>query len=105
MEIVDVEVEKVSSTGTDEIVVRNEREEKPVPLISNGMNYSELPQHYIRPPIERPRLDEVVFSLESIPVLDVQGLVFESTRPQLIRQIGSACAEYGFFQVFAFLFL
>jgi len=99
MEIVDVEVEKVSSTGTDEIVVRNEREEKPVPLISNGMNYSELPQHYIRPPIERPRLDEVVFSLESIPVVDVQGLQCDSSRPEVIRQIGRACADYGFFRI------
>jgi hypothetical protein len=105
MEIVDVEVEKVSSTGTDEIVDRNEREAKPVPLISNGMNYSELPQHYNRPHTERPRMDEVVLFVDSIPLVDLQGLLYDSTRPQLIRQIGQACAEYGLFQVFAFVFL
>jgi len=37
--------------------------------------------------------------LESIPLVDVQGLQCDSTRPEVIRHIGSACAEYGFFQI------
>jgi hypothetical protein len=105
MEIINVEMEKASSTETDETIDCNEKEEKSVPLISNRRNYSELPQQYIRPPTERPRLDEVDFSLESIPLVDVQGLQCDSTRPEVIRQIGRACADYGFFQVFAFVLL
>ena len=107
MEIIDnVEMEKAySTTKTDKMIDCNEKEDSSVPLISNGRNYSELPQHFIRPPTERPRLDDVVLSLDSIPLVDVQGLLCESIRPQIIEQIGRACAEYGFFQVFAFIFL
>lgn len=44
------------------------------------------------------QLDEVL-SLDSIPLVDIQGLLWDSTRPEVIRQIGQACAEYGFFQI------
>lgn len=99
MEIIQVEIEKPSSTETDETIDCIRKEESSVPLISSGRNYSELPQHYVRPPNERPNLDEVLLSLESIPVVDIQGLLCDSTRPEIIRQIGQACAEYGFFWI------
>jgi len=54
-------MEKASSIETDEMIdCKEEEEELSVPLISNGVKYDEVPQHYIRPPTKRSRLDEVV---------------------------------------------
>ena len=47
-----VEMERASST--DEMIEYCNEKEKvaSVPLIANGVNYSEVPQHYIRLPTE-----------------------------------------------------
>jgi len=99
-----VEMEEATSTEADEMI-HCDKEEASVPLISNGVNYSELPQHYVRPPTERPNLDEVVISLDSIPLVDLQRLSHDSTRADVVQQIARACAEYGFFQVISLILL
>eukprot|EP00253_Pinus_taeda_P031080 PITA_31080 len=92
-------MEKGSRTETGETIDCSKKEKRSVPLLSNRTNYSELPQHYVRPPTERPWLDEVVISFDSIPLVDLQGLLCDSTRADVIQQIGRACAGYGFFQI------
>lgn len=58
---------------------------------------SSVPSNYIRPISDRPNLDEV--SLDNpIPLIDLQGLN-GSNRSDVVREIGQACQEYGFFQV------
>ena len=61
-----IKMEMASSIEAgDKMIDCNEKEpEAPMPLISNGVSYSEVPQHYIRLPTERPMLDEVVLSLD-----------------------------------------
>ncbi|KAJ6687405.1 PROTEIN DOWNY MILDEW RESISTANCE 6 [Salix koriyanagi] len=63
-------------------------------VISSGVQYTSLPASYVRPESERPRLSEVS-ACENVPVID---LGFED-RSQIVRQIGDACEQYGFFQV------
>lgn len=63
-------------------------------VISSGINHSTLPQSYIRPESERPRLSEVV-DCENVPIIDLSC----GDQAQIIRQIGEACQTYGFFQV------
>lgn len=67
-------------------------------LISNGINYRQkIPDGYIRPPSERPRLNEVVFS-DSIPLVDLEGLN-GSARHMVIHKIRHACHQHGIFQI------
>ncbi|KAK3230404.1 hypothetical protein Dsin_002285 [Dipteronia sinensis] len=63
-------------------------------VISSGVRYSRLPESYIRPESERPRLSEVS-DCENVPIIDLGC----EDRPSLVRQIGDACEKYGFFQV------
>ncbi|NP_001233840.2 protein DMR6-like oxygenase [Solanum lycopersicum] len=63
-------------------------------VISSGINHSTLPQSYIRPESDRPRLSEVV-DCENVPIIDLSC----GDQAQIIRQIGEACQTYGFFQV------
>ncbi|KAL5737152.1 hypothetical protein ACOSP7_031593 [Xanthoceras sorbifolium] len=63
-------------------------------VISSGIRYSSLPESYIRPESERPRLSEVS-DCENVPIIDLGC----EDRPSLVRQIGDACENYGFFQV------
>ncbi|KAH0690060.1 hypothetical protein KY289_017418 [Solanum tuberosum] len=63
-------------------------------VISSGIHHSTLPQSYIRPESDRPRLSEVV-DCENVPIIDLGC----GDQAQIIRQIGEACQTYGFFQV------
>ncbi|CAL0319577.1 unnamed protein product [Lupinus luteus] len=63
-------------------------------VLSSGIRYSNLPESYIRPESERPRLSEVSVC-ENVPVIDLGS----NNRTQIVQQIGDACKCYGFFQV------
>ncbi|OWM79688.1 hypothetical protein CDL15_Pgr023100 [Punica granatum] len=63
-------------------------------VISTGTRYSSLPESYIRPESDRPRLSEVS-TCDNVPVIDLGC----PARASIIREIGHACASYGFFQV------
>lgn len=62
--------------------------------IISGIHFSSLPTSYIRSKSDRPKLSEVT-EFNNIPVID---LGCEDTS-LIIKQIGDACREYGFFQV------
>jgi len=58
-----------------------------------------VPDNYIRSEDDRPNLTEVEASdASSIPLVDLQGLSGPN-RDDIIRQIGRACQQDGFFQV------
>ncbi|KAK4793115.1 hypothetical protein SAY86_023550 [Trapa natans] len=63
-------------------------------LISTGIRYTSLPESYIRPESDRPRLSEVS-TCENVPVVDLG----RDDRVSVVREIANACASYGFFQV------
>ncbi|XP_057951281.1 protein DOWNY MILDEW RESISTANCE 6 [Malania oleifera] len=63
-------------------------------VLSTGIRYSNLPESYVRPESERPRLSEVA-QCENVPLIDLGS----KDRSQIIRQIRHACRDYGFFQV------
>ena len=63
-------------------------------VLSTGVLYTNLPESYIRPESERPRLSEVS-DCEDVPVIDLGC----EDRSQVIKQIAEACKTYGFFQV------
>lgn len=63
-------------------------------VISSGVRYSNLPESYVRPESERPRLYEVS-ECENVPVIDLGC----QDRTEIIQQISFACMHYGFFQV------
>ncbi|KAM7268061.1 hypothetical protein ACFE04_010227 [Oxalis oulophora] len=65
-----------------------------VNMLSSGVQYTNLPESYVRPESERPRLSEVS-ACENIPVIDLGCL----DRSQIVKQVGDACLNYGFFQV------
>lgn len=67
-------------------------------LISNVINnVQNIPDGYIRPPSERPRLNEVVLS-DSIPLVDLEDLN-SSARHMVILNIKHACQQHGIFQI------
>ncbi|XP_050385843.1 protein DOWNY MILDEW RESISTANCE 6 [Argentina anserina] len=63
-------------------------------VLSSGIRYTNLPESYVRPESERPRLSEVSIC-ENIPVIDLDF----PDRAQTVQQISDACKYYGFFQV------
>ncbi|RZC94359.1 hypothetical protein C5167_026066, partial [Papaver somniferum] len=63
-------------------------------LISSGVQYSSLPENYIRPESERPNLSKVIIC-KDIPIIDLCC----TSRAQLIHCIGEACRVFGFSQV------
>ncbi|XVF10190.1 hypothetical protein REPUB_Repub07fG0161400 [Reevesia pubescens] len=63
-------------------------------VLSSGICYSNLPESYVRPESERPRLSEVS-ECENVPVVDLGC----EDRNHIIQQISLACTYYGFFQV------
>ncbi|KAJ4955698.1 hypothetical protein NE237_012481 [Protea cynaroides] len=63
-------------------------------VLSTGIRLSNLPQSYIRPNSERPRLSEVI-DCENVPVINLGS----EEKSLISRQIGDACRSYGFFQV------
>lgn len=60
-----------------------------------------VPSQFIRPEHDRPNFAQVIQSSDhSIPLIDLHG--FDgSRRTEIIKQIGLACQDYGFFQVYA----
>lgn len=66
-------------------------------VLSSVANYSTLPESYVRPKSQRPRLSEVVDRQDFVPVIDMSCC-------DSVHQIGQACRLYGFFQVFLFHF-
>lgn len=67
-------------------------------VISSGQSYTTLPASYIRPASDRPSLSQVS-DCENVPVIDLGT----QDKHLITRQIGDACEQYGFFQVFNFL--
>ncbi|KAK4476529.1 hypothetical protein RD792_015685 [Penstemon davidsonii] len=62
--------------------------------VISGVHFPSLPTSYIRPESERPNLSQVS-ECENIPVIDLGC----EDRSLIIKQIGDACRDYGFFQV------
>ncbi|WRX09400.1 Oxoglutarate/iron-dependent dioxygenase - like 10 [Theobroma cacao] len=68
------------------------------PLLTDLVStVSSVPPNYVRPESDRPKLNEVTFD-HSIPLLDLQGL-HGPNHSSVIKEIGEACQNYGFFQV------
>lgn len=62
-------------------------------MIATGIPFAKLPESYIRPESDRPNSSEVS-ECENVPVIDLGC----DDRQLIVRQIGQACQEYGFFQ-------
>ncbi|GFY84011.1 2-oxoglutarate (2OG) and Fe(II)-dependent oxygenase superfamily protein [Actinidia rufa] len=63
-------------------------------VISTGIRYTSIPESYVRPEAERPKLSEVQ-DCDDVPVIDLSL----DDRYSTVQQIGEACETYGFFQV------
>ncbi|XP_008234635.1 PREDICTED: protein DOWNY MILDEW RESISTANCE 6 [Prunus mume] len=63
-------------------------------VLSSGFKYENLPEGYVRPESERPRLSEV-FECENIPVINLAS----ENRAETVQQVCDACKSFGFFQV------
>lgn len=63
-------------------------------VLSSEIRFSNLPQCYVRPESERPRLSEVS-DCDNVPVIDLGS----ADRAYIVHRIGDACKNYGFFQV------
>ncbi|KAK3042837.1 hypothetical protein RJ639_001110 [Escallonia herrerae] len=63
-------------------------------VLSSGFRYTSLPESYVRPETDRPKLSEV-WELENVPVIDLGC----GNRSLISQQIGDACRDFGFFQV------
>ncbi|XP_030936858.1 protein DMR6-LIKE OXYGENASE 2-like [Quercus lobata] len=64
--------------------------------LASSVNH--VPSNYIRPISDRPNLSDVQSSDASIPLIDLQGLQGPS-HSNIIKQIGQACQQEGFFQI------
>lgn len=77
---------------------------QPQPLLSDLVSgMSSVPSNYIRPANDRPNFHEAVSFDGAIPLIDLQGLNGPK-HPEIVKEIGLACLNYGFFQVLS-LFL
>lgn len=63
-------------------------------LLSTVPHHHSLPENYIRPESQRPRLAEVI-SDAHVPAVDLSS----PDKSHVIAQIADACRSYGFFQV------
>ncbi|CAA0842661.1 2-oxoglutarate (2OG) and Fe(II)-dependent oxygenase superfamily protein [Striga hermonthica] len=63
-------------------------------MLISGIQFAALPSSYIRPESDRPKLSEVA-ECHSVPVIDL-GCQDKSL---VVRKIGDACRDFGFFQV------
>ncbi|XP_019179832.1 PREDICTED: protein DOWNY MILDEW RESISTANCE 6-like [Ipomoea nil] len=63
-------------------------------VLSSGTRYSSLPESYVRPESDRPRLSEVAVC-NDVPVIDLGC----GERALIVKEIAEACSKYGFFQV------
>lgn len=66
-------------------------------LLSTVTYHETLPENYVRPESQRPRLTQVI-SDANIPIIDLGS----PDKSRIISQIGKACQSYGFFQVIEF---
>ena len=59
-----------------------------------------VPSNYIRPPSDRPNLKDVQLSSHAVPIplIDLKGL-HGPGRHDVVKQIGQACQNDGFFQI------
>lgn len=64
-------------------------------LLATGIRHATLPESYVRPESERPRVAEVAQYCEDVPIIDLGC----DDRHAVVKQIGDACRKYGFFQV------
>lgn len=72
---------------------------KPLLLSDMASKIDRVPNNYIRPESDRPNLSEVeTLTGTSIPCIDLHGL-FGPNRAEIVKQIGQACEQHGFFQV------
>ncbi|XP_022769765.1 protein DMR6-LIKE OXYGENASE 2-like [Durio zibethinus] len=68
------------------------------PLLTDLVStVSSVPPNYVRSESDRPNLNEVTFD-HSFPVVDLEGL-YGPNHSSVIKEIGEACQNYGFFQV------
>ena len=67
-------------------------------LTDLALSVNHVPSNYIRPISDRPNLSDVQSSDASIPLIDLQGL-HGPNHSNIIKQIGQACQQDGFFQV------
>ncbi|PIA59438.1 hypothetical protein AQUCO_00400371v1 [Aquilegia coerulea] len=60
-----------------------------------------IPERYVKPPSERPKLDLIVDHGVNIPIIDLSGLEGDDDqlRKTTLNQISVACRDWGFFQV------
>ncbi|RWV98699.1 hypothetical protein GW17_00038434 [Ensete ventricosum] len=63
-------------------------------LLSAAGNHVSLPEIYVRPESQRPRLHDVINDV-NIPVIDLGS----PDRQQIVAQVADACRSFGFFQV------
>ncbi|KAJ4723832.1 Oxoglutarate/iron-dependent dioxygenase [Melia azedarach] len=63
-----------------------------------ALTVKNVPSNYIRPVYDRPDLTDVQKSDASIPLIDLQGL-HGPRHSDIVKQIGLACQNDGFFQV------
>ncbi|KAI5422186.1 protein DMR6-LIKE OXYGENASE 2 [Lathyrus oleraceus] len=64
--------------------------------LASTLNY--VPSNFIRPIGDRPDLQLLSSTNDSIPIIDLQGLD-SSNRSEIIQKIAHACQNYGFFQI------
>ena len=77
------------------------KQPQPQPLLSDLVSgMSSVPSNYIRSANNHPNFHEVVSFDGAIPLIDLQELN-GPTRSDIIKEIGLACQNYGFFQVFS----
>ncbi|GMH19711.1 hypothetical protein Nepgr_021552 [Nepenthes gracilis] len=63
-------------------------------VLCTGIRHRSLPEKYVRPESERPKLTEIS-DCEDVPVVDLGS----GDKSQINQQIGDACRLFGFFQV------
>ncbi|RWW17644.1 hypothetical protein GW17_00018417 [Ensete ventricosum] len=63
-------------------------------LLSTVTHHGSLPETYVRPESERPRLNEVLRDAD-VPTIDLGS----PNLSQTVAQVADACSTYGFFQV------
>lgn len=69
-------------------------------LAENGVE--SVPPLYVRPLSDRPhrdRRESSILANRKIPVIDLSGLVDAARRKEVMREIASACEDWGFFQL------
>ncbi|KAF9599042.1 hypothetical protein IFM89_033387 [Coptis chinensis] len=91
---------KAKSTKTDADPLENQYQKGVIHLCDSGIK--KVPNKYILPVIERPNRNGEEKKVENVniklPIIDFAALQGPN-RSQVIKALGTACEEYGFFQV------